>query len=160
MFFEGISKKQFLRRRLTVPSQKTFVNQMTAFRLRRIIALYLLPLSPPGWVNYSKSRLQKRQDITGHLHIWTSNINSTIPLESKIGFTVHLNRMRKLTIHEELEQFVHACQLDVFISLCRVDCIWTDTADTTFYVQEMYNEMFQLCQVWKDGKGRTLAYIH
>ena len=65
--------------------------------------------------------------------------------------------MRKLTIHEELEQFVHACQLDVFISLCRVDCIWTDTADTTFYVEEVCNKIYQLRQVCKDGKYRTFT---
>ena len=70
---------------------------------------------------------------------------------------MHLNRMRKLTIHEELEQFVHACQLDVFISLCRVDCIWTDTADTTFYVEEVCNKIYQLRQVCKDGKYRTFT---
>ena len=59
----------------------------------------------------------------------------------------------------ELERFVDTFQLDVYISICQMDYVGTDTADTTFYVQEMYNEMFQLCQVWKDGKGRTLAYI-
>ena len=36
-----------------------------------------------------------------------------------------------------------------------MEYIGTDTADTTFYVQEVCNEISQLHQVWKDGKGRV-----
>ena len=41
----------------------------------------------------------------------------------------------------ELEQFVDACQLDVFIFVCRMEYVGTDTDDTTFYVQEVCNEI-------------------
>ena len=58
-------------------------------------------------------------------------------------------------VRRELERFVDACQLDVFIYVCCMDYVGTDTSDTTFYVQEVCNEISQLCQVWKDGKGRT-----
>ena len=57
--------------------------------------------------------------------------------------------------HRELESFVDACQLDIFISICRMDYVGNDTANTTFYIQEVCNEMSQLRQVKKDGKGRT-----
>ena len=57
----------------------------------------------------------------------------------------------------KLKQFVNACQLDIFISVCRMEYIGTDTADTTFYVQEVCNDIPQLPQVRKYGKGRTFT---
>ena len=59
----------------------------------------------------------------------------------------------------ELERFVDDFQLYVFISICRMDYVGTDTTDTTFYVQEVCNEISQLRQVWKDGKIRTFKDI-
>ena len=59
----------------------------------------------------------------------------------------------------ELERFVYACQLDVYISVCWMDYVGTATADTTFYVQDVCNEISQLCQVWKDGKFSTFTDI-
>ena len=47
----------------------------------------------------------------------------------------------------ELERFVDDFQLYVFISICRMDNVETDTTDTTFYVQEVCNEISQLRQV-------------
>ena len=35
----------------------------------------------------------------------------------------------------KLERYVDACQIDVFISICQMDYVGTDTADTTFYIQ-------------------------
>ena len=55
----------------------------------------------------------------------------------------------------ELERFFNVCQLDVFISVCCMDYISTDTADTTFYVQEVCNEISKLSQLWNYGKVRT-----
>ena len=57
----------------------------------------------------------------------------------------------------ELEQLVDSCQLDVFIYICRIDYVGTDTVDTVFYSQEVCNEISQLCQVFKYRKGRTFT---
>ena len=38
-----------------------------------------------------------------------------------------------------------------------MEYVCTDTSDTTFYVQEVFNEIPQLRQVWMDGKVRTLT---
>ena len=38
-----------------------------------------------------------------------------------------------------------------------MDYVGTDTADTTVYVQEVYNKISQLRQVWKYGKGRMFT---
>ena len=72
-------KQLILGSRLTVPSLTTVVNQTTMFLHRWQIPLNLLPLPPPGWVNYSKKWVQKKQDIMGHLHFWKAKKSSTIP---------------------------------------------------------------------------------
>ena len=56
-----------------------------------------------------------------------------------------------------MQCFVDACKLNVFISVCQMDYVGTDTADTTFYVQEVCNDISLLRQVWKYGKGRTFT---
>ena len=38
-----------------------------------------------------------------------------------------------------------------------MDYVGTYTTDTTFYVQELCNEIYWLPQVWNDGKGRTFT---
>ena len=57
----------------------------------------------------------------------------------------------------ELKQFVDDFQLYIFISICQMDYVGTDTADTTFYVQEVCNEISLLRHIWKDGKVRTFT---
>ena len=58
---------------------------------------------------------------------------------------------------KQLQCFVDACKLNVFISVCQMDYVGTDTADTTFYIQDVCNEISQFRQVWKDGKVRTFT---
>ena len=53
-----------------------------------------------------------------------------------------------------MERLVDACQIDVFISVYQMDYVGTDTANTTFYAEDVCNEIYQLRQVWKDVKGR------
>ena len=35
----------------------------------------------------------------------------------------------------DLDRFIDACHIDVFISICQMDYVGTDTAATTFYIQ-------------------------
>ena len=55
----------------------------------------------------------------------------------------------------QLEIFADTCKLDVFIFVCRMEYVGTENADTMFYVQQLCNDISQLCQVWKDGKVRA-----
>ena len=74
---------------------------MTTLRKRRRIPLHMLPLPPPGWVNYSKNWLLKKPDIMGPLNPWTAKNISMIPLESNLGCIMRLNRMSKIIMHGE-----------------------------------------------------------
>ena len=95
-------KRLILIRILTVPSQTTFVNQKTTFLHRRRIDPRLLPLPPPGWVNYSKIKVQQKRDIMGHIIFWTAKMNSTIPLEYNLRCTIHFKSVRNFTMHGEV----------------------------------------------------------
>ena len=65
--------------------------------------------NPSEYAAFASLRMSKlfktsstaKKDIMGHLHSWTSKKSSMIPLGSNLGCIIRLNRMMKLTMHEE-----------------------------------------------------------
>ena len=95
-------KLLILKNRVAFLSPTMVVNQNNMICQRQRIIMQLLPLPPPGWVNYQKKWVLQKPDIMGPLHSWTPKKSSIIPLGSNQGFILRLDRIRNHTMHREI----------------------------------------------------------
>ena len=95
----------------------------------------------------------------GHSYFWTANMNATIPLESNLGCTITLNRMKKLTIHGDIwndsSMLVICMFLFLYVGWTTLGQITPTQRSTSRMFATRYFSRVRYGMIGKAGRSRT-----